>query len=39
MILGYSVIFTVMLIYLASLFIRHRNLKQDLETLQELERK
>ena len=36
MIAGYVVIFGVMLIYLASLAIRHRNLKQDLEILQEL---
>ena len=37
MIAGYVVIFGVMLIYLASLYIRRRNLKQDLEVLQELE--
>jgi hypothetical protein len=37
MIAGYAVIFGVMLIYLASLAIRRRNLEQDLEVLQELE--
>jgi hypothetical protein len=35
MIAGYAVIFGVMLIYLASLAIRSRNLKQDLDVLQE----
>jgi hypothetical protein len=39
MIAGYSVIFGVMLVYLASLIIRHRNLRQDLNTLKELEDK
>jgi hypothetical protein len=39
MIAGYAVIFGVMLIYLASLYIRRRNLRQDLEMLQELENK
>jgi hypothetical protein len=34
---GYAVFFTVMSLYLASLFIRYRNLKQDLEVLQEME--
>lgn len=38
MIAGYVVIFGVMLIYLASLAIRRRNLKQDMEVLQELEK-
>jgi hypothetical protein len=37
MIAGYVVIFGVMLVYLASLAIRSRNLKQDLDVLQELE--
>ena len=36
MIAGYTVIFGVMALYLVSLVIRQRNLKQDLETLQEL---
>jgi hypothetical protein len=35
MIAGYAVIFGVMLIYLVSLYIRQRNLKQDLELLKE----
>ncbi len=39
MILGYAVIFTVMFIYLVSLVIRQRNLKQDLDLLKELEEK
>lgn len=39
MIAGYAVIFGVMLIYLASLAIRRRNLEQDLEVLEELEAK
>lgn len=39
LILGYLVFTAVMLIYLVSLAIRQRNLKQDLETLQELEDK
>ena len=38
MIAGYAVIFIVMLAYLASLVIRRRNLDQDLEVLQELEK-
>jgi hypothetical protein len=38
MIAGYAVIFGVMLIYLASLAIRRRNLKQDLDVLKELEK-
>ncbi len=39
LILGYFVFSTVMLIYLASLVIRQRNLQQDLETLKDLEEK
>lgn len=39
LILGYAVFSVVMLIYLASLSIRQRNLKQDLETLKELDEK
>jgi hypothetical protein len=38
MIAGYVVIFGVILIYLTSLAIRRRNLKQDLEMLEELDR-
>ncbi len=39
MILGYAVIFGVILIYLVSLAIRSRNLRQDLEVLRDLEEK
>ena len=39
MIAGYTVFFGVMLIYLVSLFMRWRNLKQDAALLQELEEK
>jgi CcmD family protein len=39
MILGYAVIFTVMAIYLLSLGLRQRSLKQDLDTLKEIEEK
>ncbi len=39
MIAGYVVIFTFMLIYLISLYIRNRNLKQDIEILEEIEQK
>ena len=39
MIAGYAVIFGVMLVYLVSLFVRWRNLKQDVQILQELEEK
>lgn len=37
MIAGYSVIFGVMLIYLVSLFVRHRRTAQDLAALEEME--
>jgi hypothetical protein len=37
MIAGYAVIFGVMLVYLVSLYIRRRNLEQDLELLKEME--
>lgn len=37
MIAGYAVIFGVMLIYLISLAIRRRNLKEDFEVLKDLE--
>lgn len=36
---GYAVILGFMLIYLVSLAVRSRNLKQDLQTLEELEKK
>jgi hypothetical protein len=39
MILGYAVIFGVILIYLVSLAVRSRNLRQDLEVLRDLEEK
>jgi hypothetical protein len=38
MIGGYAFAFTAMAIYVASLFIRTRNLKQDLSTLESLEK-
>jgi len=37
LILGYAVFFIVMMIYLFSLYWRGRNLKQDVELLEELE--
>ena len=37
MIAGYIVIFSVMLIYIISLFLRRRKLEQDLHLLEELE--
>jgi len=39
MIAGYVVIFSVILIYLVSLAIRNRNLKQDLEVLEDVDQK
>jgi hypothetical protein len=39
MIAGYSVIFSVMFLYVISLIIRHRNLRRDLETLNDMEQK
>ncbi len=39
MILGYAVIFGVMLLYLVSLSWRSRRLKQDLAMLEEIEKK
>jgi hypothetical protein len=36
MIYGYAVIFGVMLLYLVSLYIRQRNLKQDMELLEDV---
>ncbi len=39
LIAGYAVIFTVLGIYIASFFIRQRNLQQDLAALEELEKK
>lgn len=39
MIAGYVVIFGVMAIYLVSLFLRWRNLRRDLQTLEEMQEK
>jgi hypothetical protein len=39
MIDGYVVIFSVMAIYLISLFLRWRNLQRDLRTLEEMQEK
>ena len=39
MVAGYAVIFSVLAIYLLSIYIRNRNLDQDLQVLEELERK
>ncbi len=38
MIAGYAVIFTVIVVYLASLVIRWRNLRQDKEMLEQMEK-
>ena len=38
MLAGYAVILTVLALYIVSLFIRWRNLKRDLETLQEIKK-
>ena len=37
MIAGYAVIFSIMLIYVISIFIRRRNLKRELDMLKEIE--
>jgi CcmD family protein len=37
MIAGYAVIFVVMLVYLISLYLRRRNLEQDLDVLTEVQ--
>lgn len=39
MLAGYAVILTVLVLYIASLFIRWRNLKRDLQTLKEIQKK
>jgi hypothetical protein len=39
MVLGYAVLFVVLTIYLISLVIRNRNLNQDADMLEELEKK
>jgi hypothetical protein len=38
MLAGYTVILTVLAIYIASLFIRWRTLKRDLQTLIEIQK-
>ncbi len=37
MIAGYAVIFSIMLLYVVSIFIRRRNLRRDLEILNEVD--
>jgi hypothetical protein len=39
MIAGYTMIFGLMLLYLISLVLRRRNLEQDLEVLEDLQKK
>jgi HAMP domain-containing protein len=39
MLAGYSVILTVLVLYIVSLFIRWRNLKRDLQSLKEIRKK
>ena len=39
MVAGYTVIFSVMLLYIISIIVRRRNLKRDLEILNEMETK
>ena len=39
MIAGYTVIFGMLLIYMVSLVLRKRNLEQDLELLEDLQKK
>ena len=38
MIAGYAVAFIVMGLYVASLYVRARNLKRDMETLEEMDK-
>jgi hypothetical protein len=38
MLAGYTVILTVLAIYITSLFIRWRTLKRDLQTLKEIQK-
>ena len=38
MIAGYAIFFLVMVVYLASLIIRWRNLERDLQTLDDMEK-
>ncbi len=37
MLAGYIVILSIMLLYIISIFIRHRNLKRDIQTLNEID--
>jgi hypothetical protein len=37
MIAGYAVIFSIMLVYVISIFIRRRNIKRELDMLKEIE--
>ena len=39
MLAGYAVILTVLALYIVSLFIRWRNLKRDLQMLQEIRKR
>ncbi len=39
MVAGYTVIFSVMLVYIVSLTLRRRRLERDLQTIQEIELK
>jgi hypothetical protein len=39
MLAGYTVVLTVLALYIISLFIRWRNLKKDLQTLKEIQNK
>lgn len=39
MFLGYGFLFVAMAVYLASLYIRQRNFRRDIELLEELEKK
>ena len=38
MIAGYTIAFAIMLVYVASLFIRYRNLNRDLSLLEEMDK-
>ncbi len=38
MIAGYAISFAVMIIYVASLFLRFRNLKRDLDMLEDMDK-
>ena len=38
MIAGYAVAFIILAVYVASIYIRHKNLRQDVEMLAEMEK-